>query len=536
MKNKFLNDAIIGGKKIVASYSKKGELLRVMHDAPDFRQYIEYFHVGLKINDSGIVYLHDDINNAYNQYYSEDTNVLNTEIKNSYFGLDIKQTDFIHLEKSIIFKKYTFINNSTINLDMDFLMHSKLISDSNDMAGSKMINNLMLQYTHNSSMCMFSNLEVKSHQLNDTDNSIASGVIKDKDYIGMSADSSMSFDLGVLLPGDKKEIVFYMYIPSNEAQGEEKLLKQISEIKKIDVNKEQSLTEKYWKKYVKDHINIVLKEEINEYNKKFNKIYKRSILLFPLLTNKETGGVAASVEVDENMEHCGRYAYCWTRDAVFITKAFDKLKMTNETEKFYKNFCKKTQSQNGMWEQRFYTDGRLAPCWGYQIDETASVIFGIYEHYMQTKNVKFLKDTLKMCEKAENFLNIYMDNILYRHDTSDLVKMEIEESYNTAKRNKLNPSYDLWEMNEGIHLYSLASIYAALNALDDIYKILVPEYEQNRLKLEHITKIKKNIEINKKEIKDFIDKNLVDDKFNCFRRNMTDVNIDISMLRMCRTF
>ena len=56
-----------------------------------------------------------------------------------------------------------------------------------------------------------------------------------------------------------------------------------------------------------------------------------------------------------------------------------------------------TQSKSGMWEQRFYTDGRLAPCWGYQIDETASVIFGIYAHYKITKNKKFLKDNLKMC-------------------------------------------------------------------------------------------------------------------------------------------
>ena len=52
---------------------------------------------------------------------------------------------------------------------------------------------------------------------------------------------------------------------------------------------------------------------------------------------------------------------------------------------FYKCFCKKTQSKNGMWEQRFYTDGKLAPCWGYQVDETASVVFGVYEHYQYTK-------------------------------------------------------------------------------------------------------------------------------------------------------
>ncbi len=50
-------------------------------------QYCDYYHVGIKINDSNIIYLHNDINNKYNQYYEEDTNVLNTEIENTYFKL-----------------------------------------------------------------------------------------------------------------------------------------------------------------------------------------------------------------------------------------------------------------------------------------------------------------------------------------------------------------------------------------------------------------------------------------------------------------
>ena len=122
-----------------------------------------------------------------------------------------------------------------------------------------------------------------------------------------------------------------------------------------------------------------------------DKIYKRTILLYPLLSNEKTGGISAAIEVDEDRNFCGRYSYCWPRDAVFITKAMDILKMDKETEKFYKVFCKKTQSKNGMWEQRFFSDGRLAPCWGYQIDETASVILGIHAHYKITKNKKFLK-------------------------------------------------------------------------------------------------------------------------------------------------
>ena len=161
-------------------------------------------------------------------------------------------------------------------------------------------------------------------------------------------------------------------------------------IRRIDFNSEYTKTKAYWRKYVKDHDTLQMPEEDTEFNRKLNKVYKRTILLFPLLTNQEVGGISAAIEVDENITKCGKYAYCWPRDAVFVTRALDILNMTKETEKFYKVFCKNTQSENGMWEQRFYTDGKLAPCWGYQIDETASVIYGVNEHYKKTKEIKFL--------------------------------------------------------------------------------------------------------------------------------------------------
>ena len=53
MKNKYNNDAIIGGGNITASLTEKGELLRVMYPAPDFRNWIDEFVTGVKINDSG---------------------------------------------------------------------------------------------------------------------------------------------------------------------------------------------------------------------------------------------------------------------------------------------------------------------------------------------------------------------------------------------------------------------------------------------------------------------------------------------------
>ena len=531
MKNKYYNDAIIGGKSITASYTKNGELLRLMCSTPDFRQFLDFYHTGVKINDSCMIYLHEDQNNRYNQYYTEDTNVLNTEIENTYFNLKIKQIDFVSLKDSILIKRYIFTNNNSIDLNINFLIHSKLLSNPNNMVGGKIENDVLLQYSHNNTLCMFSKNKISTHQLNDTENNIETGVIHDKDYIGMSSDASIDYEIGVLKPGETRELDIYMYFVENDKTTIDDMWKNIDNIRKIDAAHEQTSVERYWRKYLKDHINITLKEETNDYNIKFNKIYKRSILLFPLLTNKETGGIAAAVEVDEKLTQCGRYGYCWPRDAVFIAKAFDKVKMEKETDKFYKVFCKNTQSKNGMWEQRFYTDCRLAPCWGYQIDETAGVVYGVYEHYKVTEDKKFLKDTLKMCENATKFLCIYMENILGIHDDEDVVKNEIEKTYHTENRNKLPLSYDLWEMFEGVHLYSLVCIYVAFNSMLEIYEIFKPEYaEKNRLKLESINKLTKKINKYKKEIKNYIDKNLYNEKLNVLKRNTNDDVMDISMI------
>ena len=531
MKNKYYNDAIIGGKDITASYTKTGELLRLMYNTPDFRQFLDFYHTGVKINDSCIIYLHQDQNNRYNQYYTEDTNILNTEIENTYFNLQIKQIDFVSMKNSVLIKRYIFKNNNIIDLNVNFLVHSKLLSNFNNMVGSKIENDVLLQYSHNNTLCMFSKKNINAHQLNDVDNNIGSGVISDKDYIGMSADSSINYEVGILKPGETKELDIYMYLLDNGQVTKEEMWKNIENIRKQDVAGEQISVQKYWKKYVKDHTNIELKEENSEYNQKFNQVYKRSILLFPLLTNKTTGGVAAAVEVDEDRTQCGRYGYCWPRDAVFITRAFDKVKMQKETDKFYKIFCKNTQSKNGMWEQRFYTDGRLAPCWGYQIDETAGVVYGINEHYKATGDKKFLKETLKMSENAVKFLFVYMDNILGIKDESDVVKNEIEKTYHTEDRNKLPVSYDLWEMHEGVHLYSLASIYATFNSLLEIYDTLKSEYEEkNRLKLESINKMAKRMEFYKKEIIKYVKANMYNEQTNTLKRNTKDNIVDISLL------
>ena len=97
MNQKYFNDAIIGNKDIRATFSSKGELLRLYYPNSDFKQFIDFFQMGVKVNDSAIIYLHDDVNNRYYQYYTDDTNILNTEIENTYFKLNLILSEFSNI-------------------------------------------------------------------------------------------------------------------------------------------------------------------------------------------------------------------------------------------------------------------------------------------------------------------------------------------------------------------------------------------------------------------------------------------------------
>ena len=537
MKKNYYNDAFIGNENITASFSKYGELLRLYYPLPDYRQYSDFFHVGVKINDANLMFLHNDVNNKYKQYYTPDTNILNTEIDNGYFNLHVLQTDCVMLNKDVMIKKYVFTNNNTIDLNVEFLADSKVVSSFNNMAGGMVLDNALIQYSHNFTCAIFSNSKVLAHQLNNCERNITSGTLSDKDYIGMSSESAVSYDIGKIKPGESKEFSLIMYMKYEETNINN-VEEEVKKLRKISVNREINKIKDYWKKFLQKHDTLNIKMDGSTFSKKLMNIYKRTILYMPLLINNKTGAITASLEVDEERDKSGRYAYCWPRDAVMIYSGLDNLNFLTYSKKLYQTFLKNTQSKNGMWEQRFYSDGRLAPCWGYQIDETAIVVWGLLQHYKKEfkltgkKNTTFLKSNLKMVEKACDFLEKYINYIAGIEEKEDLVRIELEKDYKYKERDEIykHPSYDLWEMNEGVHLYSLSAIYGAFNSMIEIYNELSETFAKNRLKQDDIILKKARYENLMREIKNYIMENLYDKHKKVLVRNTNDRLTDISIM------
>ena len=218
-------------------------------------------------------------------------------------------------------------------------------------------------------------------------------------------------------------------------------------------------------------------------------------MLYALITNPDTGAVLASPDVDENFERCGRYGYCWPRDALFINTSLNILGLTNLTDKFYDVWVRKAQLNSGLFEQRYYSNGELAPSWGIQIDETAAILIGIYH------NQKF--------KKLETIIVSAITGLLEFIDQDYLSK----------------DCFDLWEERKGKHLYSTASIYAGLYVGKEMLEKLNKEKYQ-----EVITEITKALSY----MKNAILQNFVQDGH--FIRTLQDEIVDISLLAVAIPF
>jgi len=502
--DKYLNEAIVGNGKVTATFSKTGELLRFFYPQPDFKQFVDWLRIGIKVNDSLNIALHDDINNTYMQRYIDNTNVLQTEIFNTYFDLRILQTDFVPIHENVLIRNYLIKNESTQNLKINFLVDSNLLTNiNNDTAGFIKYQSL-IQYNHDYTMCIFSNKEIDSYQVNNIQDSIWTGNIGGKDYIGLSNNSGISYHVGEIAPNGEIRFSLYVLVNDNACMKWNELENKIDSLRRMEINETFSRTAEFWKQFVEEHDKLgVLNLDVDE---KIKEIYVRTILLYPLLQNQETGGMSAGIEIDENKTRCGRYSYCWPRDALFITKAQDILGMIEETTAFYSNFCRMTQDKEGKWEQRYYTDGRLAPSWGYQIDETASVIIGFYHHYLMINDTNFLIKNMTMINKAIDYLKLYTDDVL-------------------SQQFQIQKSYDLWEEYEGITLYGLSSIYEAFRVAIKLNIVLSVSGKENQILEEYSLKLKQ-----------FILERFFNSETKTLMRNLEDGRMDISLLGPCIPF
>ena len=412
--SKYFNKAIIGNSKILACLDEKAELIRLYYPHIDYLQNIDTYKLGF-VRDNKVNWFSDA--ELINQYY--DGNIVVTKLR--YDDTDILIRDYILIEKNIMVRKIKF--NQLTNL----MIYSKLKSSPDKLISGMVVNDALIQYCPDLYLSTFSKTKVERAQVNNVQTVLKHADLKLEDYIGMSDSSAIMFEEG-------REITVYISLESE-------LKKALASLKYCRKQDEENLyqeVKKYWREYAEKYLNKYIGN--SKYTNREIDIIERTILMYALLSNQQTGAVLASPDVDEHFTRCGRYGYCWPRDALFINRALLELGMTELVDKFYSVWAEKTQLSNGLFEQRYYSNGELAPAWGIQIDETSSIIIGI--GHLKTP-LKYKEVVMKATFGLISFLN--------------------EEFIS-------KPCYDLWEERKGSHLYSTSSIYEALKVAKDILK------------------------------------------------------------------
>ena len=445
------NNAVIGNGSMLGCITETGELIRLYWPEIDFPQHLEKMLTGFfDTTKSNSTIWFSEGEHEVSQRYLDDTNILETIAVFSSLPLAVTQTDFCLPDEDVLVRHYTIQNlgNEDIHIGMGIASH--VISSPADMGNTLFDFQLdaLVHYRHGGVFAIGSSLEVRHFQIgNNPFGAIWDGKLTGPDSVGMSPDGAMQWDIGLLPPGGLKEITLYIAFARNYAD-----VKALSiRIKAAGCHTLIEQTRKYWLEFLKSC------KPIKSGNEYVDRIYKRSLLLFKLMSDKNTGGLLASPEIDEGFTQCGRYAFCWCRDAAFITQALDAAGLYQDTTRFYE-WAVRVQETEGFWHQRYHMNGSLAPSWGIQIDETGSVLFGMLCHYNITRDSLFLEKMWPAVVKAADFLAGFLD------PETDLPK----------------PTFDLWEERKGEHTYSTAAVIAGLQAAAEMGRLLGAAVETTR--------------------------------------------------------
>jgi oligosaccharide amylase len=206
-------------------------------------------------------------------------------------------------------------------------------------------------------------------------------------------------------------------------------------------------TDAYWKAWLdKDG------RDLSALTQSLQTLYRRSLATIRVHTDNRGGIIASS---DTDMLHHGRdtYSYVWPRDGALIASCLDQAGYSEVAQRFYA-FMAKCQEPAGYLMHKYLTDGSLGSSWHpwlqngkallpIQEDETASVLFMLWQHYELTKNLEFIEAHYNsFIEPAAKFLCEYIEPLTGLPQAS----------------------FDLWEEKYGTSTYTASSVYAGLLA------------------------------------------------------------------------
>jgi GH15 family glucan-1,4-alpha-glucosidase len=200
-------------------------------------------------------------------------------------------------------------------------------------------------------------------------------------------------------------------------------------------------------------------------------LYKQSLLILRTQIDNR-GAIIAANDSDYLDFNNDTYSYMWPRDGALVAYSLDLAGQQDVTRPFYQ-FCKDVMLPEGCLLHKYNPDKSLGSSWhpwtdreGHsqlpiQEDETALVIWALWEHYERFRDVEFIRPLYSpLIRRAGEFMTSYRE----------------EHTGLPAE------SYDLWEERHGIHTFTVAAVWAGLNAAANFAETFGDEKRGNKFR------------------------------------------------------
>ncbi len=218
-------------------------------------------------------------------------------------------------------------------------------------------------------------------------------------------------------------------------------------------------TRNYWFRWVNKDARA-----FGDLSPKLVDLYKRSLLV--LRTQIDAGGAIIAANDGDTYGYSGdSYSYMWPRDGALVANALNHTGYATLAGQFY-NFCQAVLTPDGYLLHRYGPDHLWGSSWHpwidqegnphlpIQEDETALVVYSLWQHYASFHDIDFVS-------------SLYHEFVLPAADF--LVR------YREPHTHLPDASYDLWEERHGILTYTTATIYAGLDAAARFAKLFGEE-------------------------------------------------------------
>lgn len=275
-----------------------------------------------------------------------------------------------------------------------------------------------------------------------------------------SVDSAIQVTL-TLSPDEEAE--FYYWIAAGTAYGEVTRLND--HVLHRGAEDYFNFTENYWRAWVNK--NTVDFQDLSE---RAQDLYKRSLLITLTQIDKH-GAIIAANDWDVTIRATDHYSYLWTRDGALIANALDLAGYRHIARKFFQ-LCGEIVDPRGYFLQKYNADGSVASGWHIswdkhtqkaqtpiQEDETALVIWALWEHYSKFRDVEFANLLYhRLIVRCADFM------VKFRHAPTGLPA----------------PSWNLWEDRRGIHTFTCATVVGGLRAAAHFARLFAEEERADR--------------------------------------------------------